>query len=537
MPVITDGEQDTFNSKLERANWEFVYGAAHYFFNARNPDKGVRADKIFVTKIPEELALEIIEHDFEKPCPVNYDVSKDWKHPSVPLAENVLTTEHIHFEFGQSPRVIKAAEILRIEAQNYYRTYLKLAKVRLIKIKPGFFGEWHRDQFPAGLHKVLIYLSGASESLGTTEIKIGGQIYKVEGNAGVSALFDTNGIEHRACGAKNEGHWRYSMECTFAPAFHDQVCNFPPISPLTAAWPRCDDASYEAAKKVYIQMGAGGGARKPDMTVCQPILEYNYKNPPKYVNIGGGSQFLEQGWANVDGAFGELNPYPTQFDVNMSLGFQGDSIDLVYTSHTFEHIDQMTFCRMMSEISRILKTGGLLFIKVPAVDRCIKEIVSGELSSGMHRCLCGVQRTWGVYGVSFSSWQILSFLICSAWNEQYSDDIFNQSDNRLGDGGYFGPAPNIDDEELRYLAGKLTPNQLASFLKVRFQTYQKSSATTWKWGHHNAWSTEELVEQVSQYGFNAISSDRDKILNSFGNPPRFFLTQRDISIWTLFKKI
>ena len=160
MEVVVDRSQDTFNSKSERSRWEFVYGAAHYFYNARNADKPAKPDKVFVTSIPKDLALEIVDKDFNNPLPVTFDVSNDWKHPSVPLAKDVLVKEHIHYDFINSPRVLEAAETLRVEAQTYYRTYLRLVKVRLIKIKEGFFGEWHRDNFPAGLHKVLIYLLG-----------------------------------------------------------------------------------------------------------------------------------------------------------------------------------------------------------------------------------------------------------------------------------------------------------------------------------------------------------------------------------------
>merc|ERR1712054_704512 len=103
-----------------------------------------------------------------------------------------------------------------------------IIKCRLIRVRNGFEQHWHRDQFPSGIHKLLVYLSGASKLNGTTEIRVSGnEITCVEGKPGSGVIFDTNAIEHRGVGP-TEPEYRYSIEFTFVPAFeHTEIKKLP----------------------------------------------------------------------------------------------------------------------------------------------------------------------------------------------------------------------------------------------------------------------------------------------------------------------
>ena len=249
-------------------------------------------------------------------------------------------------------RVYWKWQILLLNAQNFYRCYLNIIKVRLIRVKKGFEQPWHRDQFPSGVHKLFVYLSGASKGGGTTEIRFSeDETIFVEGKPGSGVIFDTNAIEHRGVGPTDQDY-RYSIEFTFVPAFEHTEVKKLPDSPFGGYWPKSSKELMAKAEAVYKMMGIGGGANKADIQQRNEILKFNSENPPKFLNVGGGPMFLEKGWRNVDGAFGELNPYPIQFDVNFKLGFPADEMKFIYSSHNLEHLDQMTFGRVISEISR-----------------------------------------------------------------------------------------------------------------------------------------------------------------------------------------
>jgi predicted SAM-dependent methyltransferase len=85
--------------------------------------------------------------------------------------------------------------------------------------------------------------------------------------------------------------------------------------------------------------------------------------PPESVklNIGAGRTYIP-GFTNID-----LTP---QADVSLNLSeeplpFGDDSVDLIFSHHTLEHIPDYLFA--LSEIHRVLKHNGLLLIGVPYV--------------------------------------------------------------------------------------------------------------------------------------------------------------------------
>ncbi len=524
-----------------RHAWEHVYGGSHYLFNRDNWSVAAPVRAIETGLLDQSDCQELISRGFSQRLPVNYDTTPGWKHPSQPIPLEILSTSHIHYDTAPVFNLVKRlSEDLRRRAQLHYRCYLRIVKVRLVKLSRGFEGEWHRDNFPTGIVKVLVYLGGCSQELGTTQIKIPGQedVF-VAGAPGTFAFFDTNTLVHRALGPScgmTSPDFRYSMEVTFVPADGDFEVNDIPSSSLISTWPYPTDTEVSFANTAAAII-AGGGRRPTDPVGTANVLRANYASPPKALNIGGGAQFLQPGWANVDGAFGETNPFPVQFDPNTSFGFPAETFDFVYTSHTFEHVDSLTFARLVFEARRVLRRGGHLMIKVPDVQRFITEISAGSVSAGLHRCLCGVQRTWATLGVSFSIYQAVSFLACSAWNSEYSDDIFNDGADEEKPGRYFGPCPGLSDEYLRQLFSIASPGEAARILRRNFSNYQVASKTGWKWGHQNAWSEAELNSDISAFGFSLVTNSRDGMLGKFKSPPQFFRSQSDISLWGLYQKL
>jgi hypothetical protein len=527
-----------------RYAWEHAYGGSHYLYNRANASVRAPVAAVTIDQLDESLCAELIRSGFVNALPVNHEASPGWKCPSAPIPEQILRSSHVHYDPQDAQElVLRLSESLRLKAQSHYRCYLRAVKVRLIRLSKGFEGEWHKDNFPTGIFKVLVYLSGCDRRLGTTQVKFDdADDLLISGPAGTLAMFDTNTRLHRALGPSLESDspdYRYSMEVTFVPAPDESAVSAIPSSSLIAAWPY-PDAEVVAFANHAATIIAGGGRKPPDALAKSQVLRRNYAHPPLALNIGGGAQFLQPGWANVDGAFGETNPYPTQFNPTTTFGYPDGAFDFVYTSHTFEHVDMLTFSRLMTEASRVLRRGGFLMVKVPDVESFLLESRTGFVSSGFHRCLCGVQRTWASLGVSFTFWQALSFLVCSAWNSEYSLDIFNDGGADEKPGRYFGPCPGLSDVFLRQLFSMASPGESARILRrlyVDYQTRLPSPNGNWKWGHQNSWSKAELNNDIQAFGYSLVTNERDKILAQISNPPSFFTSQYDISLWGFYRKL
>ena len=80
----------------------------------------------------------------------------------------------------------------------------------------------------------------------------------------------------------------------------------------------------------------------------------------KRLNLGCGWD-IKQGWVNLDRH--ALPGVDVVHDIeNLPLPFADDEFDYIYCKDVLEHCDYIPILR---DLHRILKTGGLIFIKVP----------------------------------------------------------------------------------------------------------------------------------------------------------------------------
>jgi predicted SAM-dependent methyltransferase len=80
----------------------------------------------------------------------------------------------------------------------------------------------------------------------------------------------------------------------------------------------------------------------------------------QWLNIGCGHDYRE-GWINLD-CFDNSN-IEVLADLEKPLPFGNETLDYVYASHVLEHITNVT--RLIWEVHRVLKTGGIFEIYVP----------------------------------------------------------------------------------------------------------------------------------------------------------------------------
>lgn len=83
------------------------------------------------------------------------------------------------------------------------------------------------------------------------------------------------------------------------------------------------------------------------------------------VNIGCGSVFHPD-WINVDLA--SHSPEVIACDLTKGLPFPNESVDVCYSSHVLEHLNQDEANVFLSDQSRVLRSGGIIRIAVPDLE-------------------------------------------------------------------------------------------------------------------------------------------------------------------------
>ena len=117
------------------------------------------------------------------------------------------------------------------------------------------------------------------------------------------------------------------------------------------------------------------------LTVYRKIIQAFYSKDKFYINIGGGLHF-KFGWRTLD-YHSSAYPYNSgMLDYNFNLQLthrdknpipiKSNSTDLIFSSHTMEHItiDAVTEC--FYEFHRMLKEGGIFRLIVPDVNLALK---------------------------------------------------------------------------------------------------------------------------------------------------------------------
>lgn len=89
-------------------------------------------------------------------------------------------------------------------------------------------------------------------------------------------------------------------------------------------------------------------------------------------NVGAGNHFKVPGWVPIDHQTSWYQNNPNNFvEYDMMLGgrlpIEDNSADIIYTSHTIEHIKEGMVIKFFSEAFRSLRPGGMLRITTPDV--------------------------------------------------------------------------------------------------------------------------------------------------------------------------
>jgi len=254
---------------------------------------------------------------------------------------------------------------------------------------------------------------------------------------------------------------------------------------------------------------------------------YNGQNPPRHVNIGGGPFYNFCSWLNLEAVPSPSNPLPTALSPTTKIPVADESIQTAYSSHSFEHLDDETVERCLSEARRILKKNGVLVVKLPNFDDILMAWRNGDLSYFDDKTWNyeDIRKTWANKGVEDTIDSRASTLFCGFWNTSYGDHFANQQN--LGSESYHGPAI-CNADFFHTLKEQDSPWAIAKVLR----DYILNSEHEPIFNHRNAWSKDEFSNLLQKTGFRVLSTDRKDICR---NHPHIFgiETMLDISNYFL----
>jgi predicted SAM-dependent methyltransferase len=87
------------------------------------------------------------------------------------------------------------------------------------------------------------------------------------------------------------------------------------------------------------------------------------------LNAGCGRHFRTD-WVNLDF---QATPHVQACDLRQQLPFPENTFDAVYSSHVLEHFDTHQARYFIGELKRVLKTGGIIRLATPDLERMVRE--------------------------------------------------------------------------------------------------------------------------------------------------------------------
>ncbi len=90
------------------------------------------------------------------------------------------------------------------------------------------------------------------------------------------------------------------------------------------------------------------------------------------LNLGGGSTWSKEGWTNLDVVNG--------YDITEKLlsEYEDNSIEVIYSAHFIEHLKYKILYKLIKDCFRVLKTGGLMRVTTPDLDKILAIYQSGS---------------------------------------------------------------------------------------------------------------------------------------------------------------
>lgn len=95
------------------------------------------------------------------------------------------------------------------------------------------------------------------------------------------------------------------------------------------------------------------------------------------LNIGASPIWEEKGWHTLDHKLEQNSEFGIAGNAT-NINLPNDSCDIVFCSHMFEHIPHINLPLVISEVSRVLKVGGIFRILTPDLEKITRAYVEKD---------------------------------------------------------------------------------------------------------------------------------------------------------------
>ena len=237
-------------------------------------------------------------------------------------------------------------------------------------------------------------------------------------------------------------------------------------------------------------------------------LYSSFKENDKFINFGSGA-FFHKRWKNYDypgnsSLYKAIQGNPSNdfhsidlCDKNLKVPEADNSVDLIYCSHTLEHLDKKSSHKFLKECYRILKKGGVLRVALPSTK---------------------------------NDFYLLS---CLMRQNEVHDDVKN---NYIQDATYrvLADTKTIKMENILEVLDKASfkSNEFYNLLVKEYPAMAYFDGN-YPERHINYWDFDNLIEVMSEFGFELTipSYQGSSVVRPFCNLHVFDNTEPQISIY------
>ena len=417
---------------------------------------------------------------------------------------------------------VKFMKLIAPVVEQQIGSHFKITNVRAWNTKPNTnFGpyNWHFDGGSVFIRKLMFYLRPPNLENGSIEISDRtGHSFVVKHSSPVCVLYDSSVLSHRGIAPSNID-LRPVIEVTLSPseATHIDFIYAGQNAKMSALAP--EHIAFELTRKRY-----------SNLNIKDSNVEYFPPPVPganllRALNIGGGPKFNHGEWINLEGVASEHNLFPFIFSKDCIFPLPSSIMQLVYSSHCLEHLDDPTVDQVLSEAKRVMRTDGELLLKLPDFI-FIKRAL--ETKNTLFFKQWGIEKLiplWKSHGVEDNLTNRAAYWFCGFWNKAYGDHFSREIS--FDESAYNGP-PKLAEINLHAMIMNSSPHSTSTQLS----DLVRSTENDYIFNHQNAWDESELEELLSRHGFIVKSFDKEKICKFYSGVPDI-LFMKDISIYCL----
>jgi len=237
--------------------------------------------------------------------------------------------------------------------------------------------------------------------------------------------------------------------------------------------------------------------RKLYRSMYSELFNYNSIINKRFYNIGAGG-FSHEFWTNIDydSSWYSKNSKHTKMGIShdlmslKELPIKDSVAEVLYTSHTIEHITNKACIKLFSECYRILKQGGFLRITAPNIDLSYRAFADNDIN---YYYWASNYRNKRRYKQTNSQKHTKDFSIEQLFLSHFATNISEYGMNREG--------YHMSDDEFRNTFIELEYEAALDHITSKC-SLEKQKALPGE--HINWWNNDKLIAFLKNAGFTNV---------------------------------